>query len=168
MTQIPILSDNSIVDRYIPLIKELIIKGFKTDEIYSEVKTAGYPGKQSLLYSKLKGIRQEIRENTKYLNRSQLKKVLYKPVAEIKDDHVRGMIIQYLETNHELRKIIDMVRNFKEIIFSGKPRRLDTWLKKADLLAIGELTKFTKLIRSDIKAVKNAITRLYKKACKWE
>ena len=157
MTQMPILSDNSIVDKYIPLIKELIIKGAKTDEIYSEVKSAGYPGKQSLLYSRLKGIRQEIRENTKYLNRSQLKKVLYKPIDEIKDENVRGMIAQYLKTNHELRTVIDMVRKFKEVIFSAKPRRLDTWLKNADLLAIGELTKFTNLINSDIKAVKNAI-----------
>jgi len=157
MTQIPILADNSIVDKYIPLIKELINKGRKTNEIYSAVKSAGYPGKQSLLYSRLKGIRQEIRENTKYLNRSQLKKVLYKPVDEIKDKDVRGMIEQYLETNHELRKIIEMVRRFKEIIFSGRPRRLDSWLKKADLLAISELTTFTNLLRSDIKAVKNAI-----------
>jgi len=157
MTQMTVKSDNSIVDKYIPLIKELIISGRKTDEIYREIKAAGYPGKQSLLYSRLKGIRQEIKDNTKYLNRSQLKKVLYKPVEEIKDKDVREMITQYLETNKELKKVIDMVRKFKEIIFSGRPRKLDTWLKKADLLAIAELIQFTNLLRSDIKAVKNAI-----------
>ena len=157
MTQMPVLSDNSIVDRYIPLIKELIIKGYKTNEIYNEIKSAGYPGKPSLLNSRLKGIRQEIKDNTKYLNRSQLKKILYKPVEEIKDSGVRSMIEKYLDTNPELSKVIAIVKQFKEIIFSGKPRRLDTWLKKADSLSIAELTKFTNLIRSDIKAVKNAI-----------
>lgn len=157
MAQMPILPDNSIVDKYIPLIKELIIKGCKTDEIYSEIKAAGYFGKQSLLYSRLRGIRQEIKDNTQYLNRSQLKKALYRPIEEITDSDVRSMIEQYLRTNHELRKIIDMVRKFKAIIFSGKPRKLDSWLKKADLLSVCELTKFTNLLRSDIQAVKNAI-----------
>ena len=157
MTQMPVRADNSMIERYIPLIKELIIKGLKTDEIYNELKVAGYPGKPSLLNSWLKELRQEIKDNTSYLNRSQLKKVLYKPIEEIKDLELRSMIGRYLETNHELRKVIDIVRKFKEVIFSGKPRRLDTWLKKADSLAIVELTKFTNLIRSDIKAVKNAI-----------
>jgi transposase len=157
MAQMPILPDNSIVDRYVPLIKELIISGRKTDEIYRAIKSAGYPGKQSLLYSRLKGIRQEIKENTKYLNRSQLKKVLYKPIEEIKDCELRGMIEKYLETNLELKKVTDIARKFKEIIFSGKPQKLDSWLKKADSLAVVELSKFTNLIRSDIKAVKNAV-----------
>ena len=48
--------------------------------------------------------------------------------------------------------------NDTKIIFSGKPRRLDSWLKKADSLATPEFTKFTNLLGSDIKAVKNAIT----------
>jgi hypothetical protein len=131
MTHMPILPDNSIIDRYIPLIKELIISGRKTNEIYDELKSAGYGGKQSLLHSKLKGIRQEIKENTRYLNQSQLKKVIYRPVEEIKDEGTSEMIAQYLGTNHELKIVIDMVRKFKEIMFSGKPCRLDTWLKNA-------------------------------------
>ena len=157
MTQMPVRADKSIIERYIPLIKELIVKGLKTDEIYNELKAAGYPGKPSLLNSWLKELRQEIKDNTKYLNRSQLKKVLYKPIEELKDLELRSMIERYLETNHELRAIIDIIRKFKEIMFSGKPRRLDSWLKKADLLGVIELTKFTNLLRSDIKAVKNAI-----------
>jgi transposase len=157
MTQMPVRADKSIIERHIPLIKELITQGLKTDEIYNKLKAAGYPGKPSLLNSWLKELRQEIKDNTSYLNRSQLKRVLYKPIEEIKDLELRNMIERYLEANHEFRKVIDIVRKFKEVIFSGKPRRLDTWLKKADSLAIVELTKFTNLIRSDIKAVKNAI-----------
>ena len=53
-------STNCILDPYIPLIKELIIKGNKIDEIYIKIKEAGYKGKTSLLHSRLKGIRQEI------------------------------------------------------------------------------------------------------------
>lgn len=59
-------STNCILEPYIPLIKELIIKGNKIDEIYIKIKEAGYKGKMSLLNSRLKGIRQEIRTNTRY------------------------------------------------------------------------------------------------------
>lgn len=156
-TEMPVRADKSIIERYIPLIKELISKGLKTDEIYHELRVAGYPGKPSLLNSWLKELRQEIKDNTKYLNRSQLKKVLYKATEEIKNCELRDMIEKYLETNREFNSIVDIIRKFKEVIFSGKPRRLDSWLKKADSLSIVELTNFTNLIRSDIKAVKNAI-----------
>jgi len=37
MTKTPVLSDNSIVDRYVPLIKKFIIKGCKTD-LYCNIK----------------------------------------------------------------------------------------------------------------------------------
>ena len=74
-----------ILDKYIPLIKELILEGKRIDEIFSRIREAGYKGKISLLNSRLKGIRQEIRTNIRYLKRSQIKKLLFKDIEEIKD-----------------------------------------------------------------------------------
>jgi len=157
LTQPPVADRNCILDEYIPMIKKLIINGAKTDEIYQEIKEAGYKGKTSLLNSKLKGIRLEIKNNTKYLKRSKIKKLLYRPLDEIKDEDTRKALTEYLLINHELNVVIEMVRRFKEITFSKKPETLDDWIDEARSLGIAELSSFTNLLKSDIDAVKNAI-----------
>lgn len=154
-------STNCILDPYIPLIKELIIKENKIDEIYIKIKEAGYKGKTSLLNSRLRGIRQEIRTNTRYLKRSQIKKLLFKDIEEIKDNNLKKDLKMYLKTNSELTVIIDMIKDFKEIIFSKKPERLDKWLEEAKRINVTELNSFITLIQSDIDAVKNAIIYTY-------
>lgn len=150
-------STNSILDDYVPMIKELIIQGKKIDEIYAEIKSKGYQGKMSLFTSRLKGIRQEVRTNTKYLKRSKIKKLLFKDIEEIKDENLKKDLKEYLETNEELNKIINCIRDFKEVIFSKKVRKLSYWIKKAKKINVKELNSFITLIESDIEAVKNAI-----------
>ena len=66
-------------------------------------------------------------------------------------------IVGSLETNQELNTLINMLRRFKEIIFSKKPRRLNKWIKDAKKINVKELNSFITLIESDIDAVKNAI-----------
>ena len=66
-------------------------------------------------------------------------------------------IVGSLETNQELNTLINMLRRFKEIIFSKKPRRLNKWIKDAKEINVKELNSFITLIESDIDAVKNAI-----------
>lgn len=78
-------STNSILDAYVPMIKDLILQGKKVYEIYDEIKANGYKGKTSLFTSRLRGIRQEARMNTKYLKRSKIKKLLFNDIEEIKD-----------------------------------------------------------------------------------
>lgn len=150
-------STNSILDAYVPLIKDLILEGKKIDEIYNEIKKQGYKGKQSLFHSRLKGLRQEVRMNVKYLKRSKIKQLLFHNIEEIKDENTRNDLKEYLETNKELNELINMIRIFKEIIFSKKPRRLDKWIRDAKKINVKELNSFVTLIESDIDAVKNAI-----------
>lgn len=150
-------STHSILDSYIPMIKKLILEGKKIDEIYDEIKANGYKGKTSLFTSRLRGIRQETRMNIKYLKRSKIKQLLFRNIEEIKDENTRKDLEEYLETNHELNVIVNMIRRFKEIIFSKKPRRLDKWIKDAKTINVKELNSFVTLIESDIDAVKNAI-----------
>ena len=101
------------------------MEGKKIDEIYDEIKANGYKGKTSLFTSRLRGIRQETRMNIKYLKRSKIKQLLFRNIEEIKDENTRKDLEEYLETNHELNVIINMIRRFKEIIFSKKPRKLN-------------------------------------------
>ena len=150
-------STHSILDPYVPMIKKLILEGKKIYEIYDEIKSNGYEGKISLFASRLRGIRQEARMNIKYLKRSKIKQLLFRNIEEIKDENTKKSLEEYLETNHELNTIVNMLRRFKGIIFSKKPRRLNKWIKDAKKINVKELNSFVTLIESDINAVKNAI-----------
>lgn len=150
-------STNSILDPFVPMIKDLILQGKKVYEIYDEIKAKGYKGKTSLFTSRLRGIRQETRINVKYLKRSKIKKLLFNDIEEIKDENLKRDLKEYLETNEELSKIINCIREFKEVIFSKKVRKLSDWIKKAKKINVKELNSFITLIESDIEAVKNAI-----------
>lgn len=69
--------------------------------------------------------------NIKYLKRSKIKQLLFRNIEEIKDENTRNDLEEYLETNQELNTIINMIRRFKEIIFSKEPRILNKWIKDA-------------------------------------
>ena len=127
-------STHSILDTYVLMIKSLILEGKKVYEIYDKIKANGYKGKTSLFTSRLRGIRQETRMNIKYLKRSKIKQLLFRNIEEIKDENTRADLEKYLETNHELNNIVNMLRRFKEIIFSKKARRLNKWIKDAKKL----------------------------------
>ena len=150
-------STNSILDVFVPMIKDLILQGKKVYEIYDEIKAKGYKGKTSLFTSRLKGIRQETRINIKYLKRSKIKKLLFNDIEEIKDENLKKDLKEYMETNEEFDKIINCIRKFKEVIFSKKVRKLSFWIKRAKKINVKELNSFITLIESDIEAVKNAI-----------
>lgn len=150
-------STNSVLDAYVPMIKDLILQGKKVYEIYDEIKAKGYKGKTSLFTSRLRGIRQEARMNIKYLKRSKIKKLLFNDIEEIKDENLKNDLKEYLETNEELNKIINCIREFKEVVFSKKVRKLSYWIKKAKKINVKELNSFITLIEGDIEAVKNAI-----------
>lgn len=127
-------STHSILDSYIPMIKKLILEGKKVFEIYDEIKANGYKGKTSLFTSRLRGIRQEARTNIKYLKRSKIKKLLFYDIEEIKDENLKNDLKEYLETDKELNELINIIRKFKEVIFSKKPRKLAKWIREAKKL----------------------------------
>ncbi len=150
-------STNSILDPFVPMIKKLILEGKKVFEIYDEIRANGYKGKTSLFTSRLRGIRQEAKINVKYLKRSKIKKLLFYDIEEIKDENLKNDLKEYLETNQELNELFNMIRKFKEIVFSKKPRKLAKWIRDAKKINVKELNSFVTLIESDIDAVKNAI-----------
>lgn len=121
------------------------------------MKEKGYKGKMTVLNMHMKSIRNEVRNNISYLKRSQVKKLFFYNLEEIKNEVLKNDINLYLKQNEELSEIIDLEKEFKTIIFSKKPEQLDIWIEKAKKLNVIELNSFINLIESDIEAVKNAI-----------
>ena len=121
------------------------------------MKDQGYKGKMTVLNMHMKSIRNEVKSKTHYLKRSKLKKLFFYGLENIKNESLKNDIIFYLDQNKELSEIIDLYKEFKNVIFSKKPEELEGWLNKAKKLNVVELNSFVNLIESDIDAVKNAI-----------
>ena len=153
----PVKDNNCILDNYLPLIKQCIIEGKKTKEIFEKIKASGYKGKMTVLNMHMKSIRNEVKNNISYLKRSKIKKLFFYNLEDIKNENLKQDIIFYLNQNEELKKIIDLEKEFKNILFSKKPDKLELWLEKAKKLNVIELNSFINLIECDIEAVKNAI-----------
>lgn len=153
----PVKDNNCILDNYLPLIKQCIIDGKKTKEIFEKIKASGYKGKMTVLNMHMKSIRNEVKNNISYLKRSKVKKLFFYNLEDIKNENLKQDIIFYLNQNEELKKIIDLEKEFKNILFSKKPDKLELWLEKAKKLDVIELNSFINLIESDIDAVKNAV-----------
>ena len=153
----PVKDSNCILDNYLPLIKQCIIEGKKTKEIFEKIKASGYKGKMTVLNMHMKSIRNEVKNNISYLKRSKIKKLFFYNLEDIKNENLKQDLIFYLNQNEELKKIIDLEKEFKNILFSKKPDKLELWLEKAKKLDVIELNSFINLIESDIDAVKNAV-----------
>ena len=157
----PVRDTKCILDNYIPLIKKLIIEKKKTKEIFEIMKEQGYKGKMTVLSMHMKSIKNEVKNNTSYLKRSNIKKLFFYDIEDIKNEDIKNDLIFYLDQNEELKKIIELEKEFKTVIFSKKKEQLDIWLEKAKKLNVTELNSFINLIESDIDAVKNAIVYDY-------
>lgn len=154
----PIQDSHSKLDTYIPDIKQAIIEKKTKKEIYEYIKSKGYTGKQDLLYHKLKSIRSELKQDLVTIKRSQLKKILFvENTDDIKKDSIRKAITLYLQQNEEFNNLVDLLKEFKIILFSKEPSKLDSWLEKSKQMNVEELTKFCNTIENDLDAVKNAI-----------
>lgn len=161
LTEPPIKDSECILDDYMHIIKELIIQGKKTKEIYQIMKDNGYKGKMTVLNMHMKSIKNEVKNNTTYLKRSKIKKLLFCNLEDLKSDKIKEDIKFYLSQNEELQKVLNIEKEFKTILFSGKTRKLRYWMKKANKLDIPEINSFVNLIESDFEAVKNAIIYNY-------
>ena len=70
-----------------------------------------------------------------------MKKLLFRDIEELKDENLKKDLKEYLETNEELNKIINCIREFKEVIFPKKVRKLSYWIKKAKKINVKELNR---------------------------
>lgn len=70
----------------------------------------------------------------------------------IDEELVRRLIKEY----PVIQDIYDIVKSFREILFSQKAEDIDNWLAEVDCLEIDELISFANGLRKDLDAVKNA------------
>lgn len=160
--KLPIQDSHSKLDNYISDIKQAIYDKKTKKEIYEYITSKGYTGKPDLLYHKLKSIRSEVQQDLVTIKRSQLKKILFvENIDDIKKDDIRNSIALYLQQNEEFNSLVDLLKEFKIILFSKDSNKLDQWLEKSKQINVEELTKFCNTIENDLDAVKNAITYDY-------
>jgi transposase len=90
------------------------------------------------------------------IQRKWLISLLYKPIDKVKDIS-QEQLDKVIDNNPIIGKIYDIVKSFKEILFSKKEELLDSWIEQAFLLGIDEINSFIGGIKRDIDAVKNAV-----------
>ena len=161
MTEPPIDSRACKLDPYIPRIKELLLDGYRYTEIFDQIKQEGYTGGISLYNSKMKGIRWEVSQKIRYLKRNDIKRLLYTPLEDIQEEQKRKDIEHYLDSQPELKQLLELVSDFKMLLSGDDVDELDRWIEKAEVLQVTELNSFLKLIQSDKEAVENAIRYRY-------
>jgi transposase len=141
------------------------IDGSSSKEIYIKIKNQGYTGSDSLIRKFITDFRAESLDvddkmDIKYVKRTSLISLLYKPLEKIKDitsEEFEKIIDKY----DDYKQIFKSIKEFKEVLFGKDNTKLKTWIEKTKKLNIRELNSFITGITRDIKAVNNAITYEY-------
>lgn len=141
------------------LYKNKIIKmnneGFTWKVIKESIQRDGYKGTDSLLRAYLSKIKKEkikSKEINQIVERSTMITLLYK-VTKITKEIYEKVITMFPKAG----KIYEIVKEFKEIMFSKKPEKLEKWIQETKKQKIPEIDSFLNGIERDIKAVKNGI-----------
>lgn len=147
---------------YEKTIKDMIEKGRKFREIEERLRQDGYTGAASTIRMYATRERKLMKhagggaEETEIMERKWLIHLLYCPMEKIKginEEQVEQVIREY----PVIGKIYDLVRSFKEIVFSKKADDVENWLEEAGTLEIEEINSFSNGLRRDLEAVKNAV-----------
>lgn len=147
-------------------IKEMLCRRCSFKEIEKELRQEGYTGASSTIRMYATRERRLMRQaaggspETDVLERKWLLKLLYKPMGELQgiDEELIGRLMKEYPVVEE---IYDIVKSFREILFSQKAEDIDDWLAEADRLEVSELSSFANGLRKDIDAVKNAARHDY-------
>lgn len=151
-------------------IRKMHIDGISSKEIYIKIKEEGYLGSDSLVRKfitdfraetlKLEEAKVEKTVDIKYLKRSHLISLLYRPIEKIKAITTEELEI-VLNKYPKYKTILETIKEFKEILFGKDNTKLSLWIEKSRTLNIREINSFITGITRDIEAVNNAITYEY-------
>jgi predicted transcriptional regulator len=141
-------------------IKNMLSKGNTFKEIESAVREKGYAGAASTIRMFATRERKLLKEaggsNVEKIERKWLISLLYKPLDKVKELS-QEQLDKIIGENPVIGKIFDIVKSFKETLFSKKEAGLDAWIEEALSLGIGEINSFIGGVTRDKEAVKNAI-----------
>lgn len=143
--------------------KNKIIKmnneGFTWKVIKESIQKDGYNGSDSLLRTYLSKIKKEeikSKEINQIVERSTMITLLYKEIDKV--TKMTKEVYEKVTTMFpEAGKIYEIVKEFKEIMFSKKHEKLDKWIQETRKHKIQEINSFLNGIERDLEAVKNGI-----------
>lgn len=137
--------------------------GLSWKKIYDKIRTNGYKGSESLLrtyLSKIKKKNIETKNIECIVERTTMISLLYKEIENVKEI-TKELFDKVISMYPKAGIIYRTVRSFKEIMFSKKENKLDSWIVETKKLNIQEFNSFINGIERDIEAVKNGIKYEY-------
>lgn len=153
----------SKLDLYKNKIIEMNNDGLSWKKIYDKIRINGYKGSESLLrtyLSKIKKKNIETKNIECIVERTTMISLLYKEIENVKEI-TKELFDKVISMYPKAGIIYRTVRSFKEIMFSKKENKLDSWIVETKKLNIQEFNSFINGIERDIEAVKNGIKYEY-------
>jgi len=158
---------NSKIKPYENDIVEMLKKGNTFKEIEKVIREKGYDGAVSTIRMYATRERKLMKEAgggiyvpVEKIERKWLISLLYKPLDKVKGIS-QEQLDKVIEKYPVIGSVYDVVKSFKETLFSKKPEELEKWMTDAEQLGIDEINSFVNGIRRDMNAVKNAIELEY-------
>jgi len=152
----------SKLNPYKEKIVEMVKAGSRTKDIQKTVLETGCKCAPSRIRMYISRVRRDGPDRVlETVYRRDIKKLLYKAPDEIPDEKLREKVLKYVSENPQVSLVIELTKEFKEILKSGKPNKLDAFNAKICSLNIKELTTCVNAFENDIAAVKNAIAFPY-------
>jgi len=157
----------SKIKPYAKNINTMITEGYTFKMIEKDIREKGYDGAASTIRMYATRERKLMKEAQKSqgeavekIERKWVISLLYKPVDKVKGI-TQLQIDRVIEKYPIIGRIYDIIREFKETLFSKKPGILEKWMEEALLLGIDEIDSFVGGIKRDIEAVRNSIELEY-------
>ena len=142
------------------LHKNKIIKmnneGFNWKKIRDTIKGDGYEGSDSLLrtyLAKIKKEKTEVKQIQQIVERTTMISLLYKEIENVKNI-TKEIFEKVISIFPEVGKIYEIVKSFKDIMFSKKEERLDKWIEDTKEFNIQEINSFINRNRSRFRCCK--------------
>lgn len=156
-------AQNNKIKPYAEKIKQMLKEGNTFRQIEEAIKQDGYDGASSTirmyttrerkLMKEVKGGRGETVEK---IERKWLVSLLYKPVDKVRKIS-QEQVDKVIEKHPQIGEVHDIVKTFKQTLFSKKPDELEKWMEGAQRLGLEQICSFVNGLTRDMDAVKKAI-----------
>lgn len=154
---------NSKVKPFAEKIKQMLDEGCTFRQVEEAIRKEGYDGASSTIrmYTTrerklMKEAKADNTEPVEKIERKWLIRLLYRPIDEVKKIS-QEQLDKVIERYPLIGEVHDIVKTFKETLFSKRPEELEKWMEDAEGLKIEKIDSFVNGLRRDIDAVKKAI-----------
>lgn len=154
---------NSKIKPYAQKISQMLKENCTFRQIEEAIKRDGYDGASSTIRmytTRERKLMKEACENhtepVEKIERKWLISLLYKPVDEVKKIS-QEQLDKVIKSYPLIGAVHNIVKSFKDTLFSKQPNKLEGWMKEAEELKVEQITSFVNGLRRDMAAARNAI-----------